>query len=126
MSMSFQEFAKQRKRMCTNRYCMDCPLNSLKITKERGPCFVECLQKPEEAESIVAKWAAENPELVYPTWEEWQKETFPDARLSMYPCCFGPCKRFDDGSNDCGLCVERPIPADIAEQLGVKPRVKES
>jgi hypothetical protein len=62
------------------------------------------------------------PELVYPTWEEWQKEKFPDASSSMHPCCFGPCERFDDGSNDCGNCMERPIPADIAEKLGVKPK----
>lgn len=49
-------------------------------------------------EEKVMCWAAEYPGPVYPTWNEWF-ETF-----------------------DEGIDVDEPIPADIAEKLGLEPK----
>ena len=52
-------------------------------------------------EEIVMKWAAENPEPVYPSWGTWLAAKFGyDLREIMY----------------------EPIPADIAQKLGIEPK----
>jgi Fe-S-cluster-containing dehydrogenase component len=50
----------------------------------------------------VAKWAAEHPEPVYPTWGEWLQRLY-------------------DNTNYAGIFIT-PIPADIAEKLGLQPK----
>ena len=52
----------------------------------------------QEAETFITTWAAEHPEPVYPTWQEWF-DTFDQA-----------------------IDVDEPIPAEIAEKLGLKPK----
>jgi hypothetical protein len=58
-----------------------------------------------DMELRIMAWAAEHPEPVYPTWGEW---------LNTYGVVsdnfFSNAKMLD------------PIPADIAEKLGVKPK----
>ena len=75
-----------------------------------------------EIERIVMDWAAAHPEPRYPTWKEWQDTNFPNNDALMRPCIFESeeyfnCKR-EDG---CENCMNKPIPADIAEKLGIKP-----
>lgn len=67
--------------------------------------------EPKEERDIVA-WAAENPEPVYPTWYEWltiigavTPKVKPDVVLNL----------IETGLLD-------PIPADIAEKLGIEPK----
>ena len=75
---------------------------------------------PEVLESEIMQWAAAHPEAVYPTWVEWQKANFPDAKRSICMRCFAGnevCDAFDS----CTECLDCPIPADIAEKLGIKP-----
>lgn len=64
--MEFQDFAKQRRRMC-EYYSMGgcyhdkksdiCPICAV----QDSTCGVFCLRHPKEAEEIVSKWAAEHP-----------------------------------------------------------------
>lgn len=76
-----------------------------------------------EIEAKTLKWAAENPEVRYPTWREWQQDHFRDAESMVRPCVYisytdAHCRDY----NDCGDCANQPIPADIAEKLGIKPK----
>lgn len=64
--MQFQEFAKQRKRMCEHysASCRDeegsiCPM----FFVLGHTCSIFCLHNPKEAEEIVSKWAAEHPSI---------------------------------------------------------------
>jgi hypothetical protein len=54
-----------------------------------------------EFEKRVMSWAAEHPKPVYPTWGTWLAEKFGyDLREIMY----------------------EPVPADIAQKLGIEPK----
>ena len=75
-----------------------------------------------DAERIVMDWAAENPEPRYPTWKEWQDTNFPNNDALMRPCIFESEEYFECKLEiDCEKCMNKPIPADIAEKLGIKP-----
>ena len=62
---------KQWQRMCGSMQGGIAKCDNCRLLK------VICQYKPDEkadfdeAEKIIADWAAKNPELVYPTWEEW-------------------------------------------------------
>lgn len=59
-----------------------------------------------DLEHIIMQWAAEHSEPVYPTWEEWLSDKYNLAY-----------------NDDFRLAMSRePIPADIAEKLGIKPK----
>lgn len=118
----FKEVMRQAKRMCdaNGDTCLGCPL-----TSREGCVFIKTpynLTEEEAAkrEKIVMDWAAAHPEPRYPTWVEWWKNTFPDAEQPLPPCkgyfmSRGECK------TTCEKCKNQPIPADIAEKLGIKP-----
>jgi hypothetical protein len=79
---------------------------------EDGWTYVLCSEggmssaRPEVAEGIVTKWAAEHPEPVYPTWEEWLSDKYNLAY-----------------NDDFRLAMSREhIPADEAEKLGIEPK----
>ena len=64
-------------------------------------------------ERVVAKWAAENPEPVYPTWAEWLETV-----------------GVVDVNQDKGFILMKPevknhIPADIAQKFGIEPKEAE-
>ena len=66
-----------------------------------------------DVEKNVMSWAAEHPEPVYPTWLEWMHSMglVLDAGIS------------DEKENYMlGLTVRDPIPADIAQKLGIEPK----
>ena len=119
----FSEVMQQAKRMCEafrDGHCSKCPIGyadalecGIMATSE-----MDC----EEVERRVMQWAAEHPEPVYPTWREWQKITFPDAGRYIMPCEFESKNRFKCKEKTCYQCISEPIPADIAEKLGIKPK----
>lgn len=127
----FQEVMKQARRMCKEYgpTCEDCALYS-----EDG-CLFQDYKTPDnknlnflaDAEKIVMNWAAKNPEPRYLTWEEWQKKNFPTAHDVMHPCAFmkreeaEKVRGIECGRTSCNVCARSPIPADIAEKLGIKP-----
>ena len=104
----FVQTMKDWIRMCGSfKSCSDCPMMDAD-----GWAHVLCSEggiqsaKPEIAEKVIASWAAEHPEPVYPTWFEWMKSIgvlHTDQTL-------------------CHRGLEKPIPADIAEKLGIEPK----
>lgn len=71
----------------------------------------------EEIERRVAQWEAAKAK--YPSWAEAWRQLFPESKNSPCPkVCFGV--GVCDGN--CRECDERPIPAEIAEKLGIKPK----
>lgn len=71
-------------------------------------------------EKEIMEWAAEHPEPVYPTWIEWLQErgiipTFDEAIKSMS-------SRTRAASFYVTAEAFQPIPADIAQKLGIKPK----
>lgn len=119
----FIEVMRQARRMCesfSDGDCSECPIGDAKvldcgITVTSG---MDC----EEVERRVMQWAAKHPEPVYPTWREWQNSVFPDAGRYIMPCDFESKNRFKCKEKTCYQCVTEPIPADIAEKLGIKPK----
>lgn len=111
----FQEIAIQRNRMCSSYVTCDmCELTGL-------GCMGTVNENLDKIERIIMDWAAAHPEPRYPTWNEWYQECLPDApfkcrRAFMYTSC---------GTRACDACLSEPIPADIAQKLGIKPITEE-
>lgn len=123
----FTEVMRQARRMCEtfrDGNCSKCPIGDAKalecgITVTSGMDY-------KEVERRVMQWAAEHPEPVYPSWKEGWKQLFPEAdiRRTLCPEVFGDeykCDWCHDDNDSCDECLERPIPAEVAEKLGVKP-----
>ena len=120
----FTEVMRQAKRMCkafSDGHCSECPIGNEDVL-ECG-IMVTSEMDCEEVERRVMQWAAEHPEQVYPTWDEWQKSVFPDAEIDITPCTFGSRDRLNCFlEKKCSTCKKQQIPADIAEKLGIKPK----
>lgn len=114
----FQEVMKQQKRMCeTVGRCDKCPLRNV-----MEGCRLYDQAEVKAIERIVMDWATKNPEPRYPSWHEAWKQLFPDGQGSPCPATYGV--RHEPewcGGDGCAKCRNRPIPADIAEKLGIKP-----
>lgn len=107
--------------MCrAHEECEECPVNMIADMVPSGCLFGSGIDA-EYIEEKIMDWAAENPEPRYPTWKEWQKVNFPNASHDIFPCSFGAGAEFDCDEYECCECRGRPIPADIAEKLGIKP-----
>lgn len=125
----FVDVLKMARRMCKNvDACDDCPIyDSLRrYCKLSRPLFSSDSNFA-KCEAAIMEWGAENPELRYPTWREWQRDHFPDASNTMRPCVYisytdARCRDY----KDCGDCQSQPIPADIARKLGIQPIAKEN
>ena len=116
----FQVVMKQWKRMC-DFYCrcVDCPMH-----EPNGcinPTHSEWNVAAEHIEHTVMSWAAEH--LVgYPTWLEWLKS------MGVIPYMMSMVVGRDDEGNfihghvDIKENALKPIPADIAEKLGIEPK----
>ena len=93
---TIQRICKRRKGQCSTCLLGEfaCP-NNARFDKTEEAAFCEL-------EDAVVKWAEENPEpVVYPTWGTWLSEKYDyDLREIMYT----------------------PIPADIAQKLGIEPK----
>lgn len=118
----FQAVMKQAKRMCKQyTECIDCPLYGY-IYEICETCPFAGNYEAAKLESVVMDWAEKNPETRYPSWYEWQKTNFPDSAHPICPKTFMSHKAAEcDIYKSCGRCMEQPIPAEIAEKLGVKP-----
>lgn len=125
----FFEVMKQVRRMCWSISCNNCILprrSDEMCILEDAPAKITD-EEIAEIEAKTMKWAAEHPEVRYPTWREWQREHFRDAAIMMRPCAYisytdAHCRDYEG----CGACANQPIPADIAEKLGIKPIAKEN
>lgn len=118
----FTEVMRQAKRMCAAHGGMcnsrNCPLDNGEA------CRLAADQDGEDysdVERIIMAWAAEHPVPKYPTWNEWKERMFPDRDCDITPCNFDSMRRFQCNSLLCNVCMNAPIPADIAAKLGIKP-----
>ena len=122
----FSEVMKQAKRMCDScGDCYGCPF----LNNDHQCKYTHLLDSDAtfedvtDFENIVMKWAAENPEPKYPTWFYWQNDVFRNNYLEICPKSFGvdcPYNNVPTG-HECDICRNRPIPAHIAEKLGIRP-----
>ena len=118
----FAEVMRQAHRMCDVCKCDDCPMADhvdmcgLIHSKYRKEGILL------EFERIVMQWAKEHPEPQYPTWEEWHTKNFPDVVGNLTPCTFAPISELRCAETNCRACRSRPIPADIAKKLGIRPK----
>ena len=121
----FQEVMRQAQRICSaSDGCVGCP-----FPRDGAQCgyahLIDDDATPEQVakfESIVMDWAAKNPEPRYPSWKEWWEENFSDS--AYMPCPKNFMSNKTSGCSEqpnCPDCMNRPIPADIAEKLGIKP-----
>ena len=74
----------------------------------------------EEIERRVAQWEAAK----YPSWAEFQIEMFPNHKRGICPMAFGVNCPNPGAAREkpCAECRSNPIPAEIAEKLGIKPK----
>lgn len=123
----FSEIMRQAKRMCTAHGGMcgarNCPLDNGETCRLLPDYDGEDYN---ELERIIMDWAKEHPDPAYPSWEEGWKQLFPDAdiRRTLCPEVFGDkykCDWCHDDNDNCDECLERPMPAEVAEKLGIKP-----
>ena len=75
-----------------------------------------------DLERIIMDLAAEHPEPVYPSWEEAWKQLFPNGIDTPCPSEYGKKYGHDCINISCRNCKQRPIPAEIAEKLGIRPK----
>lgn len=119
----FVEVMKQARRMCGSISCDNCILprgsDEMCIWEDAPARLTDEVIAEIEAKTL--KWAAENPEVRYPTWREWQLEHFPDAANMIYPCEYiSWADAHCCSKKDCSDCRCQPIPAAIAQKLGIK------
>ena len=88
--MEFQEFVKQRKRMCKSIHNVrDCPLAMYGCSY----CIEDCFENTQRAEEIVSKWAAEHPVM---TNRQKAEEIF-GVKLNTKGCLSIKCPHNEDG-----------------------------
>ena len=122
----FCEVMKQKRRMCDSfpDSCEGCPIHSWAANNAENTYCEETFSKHyEKLEPIILKWAEEHPEPRYPTWIEWQESIYPESDHKICPGVFYSCADYHCSNTRCAVCIDRPIPADIAEKLGIKPIV---
>ena len=109
-------------RMCKlYKSCNKCPLFI-----ETDGCMAEPqdIFMPKETERRVLEWERTHPAPVYPSWYEYQQQTFPGHTRWICPMAFGvqcQCKSVTS-VQACTKCRNSPIPAEIAEKLGIMPK----
>lgn len=107
--------------------CADCPLRS--VGGGLG-CAIAADQTGDisEAERRLIEWNKEHPEPQYPTWAQWFEANFCVRKIDLFAQKFEtlkPCVFTGEAclpSKTCHGCMAEPIPADIANKLGIKPK----
>lgn len=94
---------------CVDVDCDECPLSL------DGKCSVRPWVDSDvvRVEGILEKWAKTHPEPQYPTWWEWL------ADKGIVPAEVNPSVAYELNKK---TKLVNPIPADIVEKLGLKPK----
>lgn len=129
----FQEVMRQYNRMCEYMMdhnkkkggCVECPVSSC-VTGSGDACTGTMYKQSALFEKAVMVWATEHPEPAYPSWNEAWRQMFPNAVEKSPPCLryFVNDARFHEScvfDMSCEDCRNKPMFADIAEKLGIKP-----
>lgn len=109
----FQEVIEQFKRLCdsANQDCSSCRLGNMSCS------IKDIVDNSVEFEKRVMSWAAEHPEPIYPTWEEYfvskglLKPYWNENGTAPY-----------DMYKYAELALSNTISTDIAQKLGIKPK----
>lgn len=96
----FQEVMRQKERMCDSILCYKCDIWRL-CGDNSSACQQFISNNPKKAEKVIMSWAKEHPEPIYPTWGEY-----------LHALHNEPSSRE----------LSKPIPADIAQKLGIEPK----
>lgn len=128
----FENTMRAWRRMCVeykklygSECCMHCSLDGLKSCG--GIWGIKDVAYGEIEEKVKA-WAAENPEPQYPTWVEWLEEMGLTRRSVTVGRLFNAIGTDSTQESTIPFIVMlssnacNPIPADIAEKLGLKPK----
>ena len=112
---SFQEVVHQWRRMCNSTSCVGCEIHKkcLKWVCDGHEGRFDG-DDAKAVEIIIMQWAAEHPEPEYPTWGEWLCDN--GVMLNVQTSC-DPVPVYISG-----IGYSQPIPADIAQKLGLKPK----
>lgn len=120
----FVEVMRQARRLCEMEECRKCQLYNFSA----GDCMMTLSYSCEtdvdygEAEKIILQWAKENPEPVYPSWKEAWKQLFSNGIDTPCPLEYDAKYGHDCTNLLCLNCKQRPMPAEIAKKLGIKPK----
>ena len=118
----FQKVMHEWKRMCAaTSFCEVCPLKDEKCWATSPASMVG---DSKSIESIIMAWASENPEPVYPTWAEWLNSTGLTKHDTGQFCVHTPNQYSYEvkGVDILNEVAYKPIPADIAQKLGLQPK----
>lgn len=116
----FTEVCKQWRRMCKayttdDESCCDgCPVADFREHGCGAIFEMEDSTDWERYEGAIREWAAEHPEPVYPTWEEW---LIGNGILLNVQTSNELLPRYI-----IGVGYNTQIPADIAQKLGLQPK----
>ena len=104
--------------------CAGCPAKAL--WDKNDICMMRLMAKTENCDAQIEglrAWAEEHPAPRYPTWREWYDAAFSDGSIfrRFCPSIFGDDYRDCGTVGACDKCQDRPIPADIAAKLGIRP-----
>lgn len=118
----FQKVLAEKKRLCQANTCLTCPLSS-DNNEHKMTCESYMLRHPTSAENIIMEWSAAHPAPQYPSWDDAWKQLFPDSQHPDAPCLkyMLPNNHPQMCVTSCAECSKQPIPADIAERLGIQP-----
>jgi len=106
----FQEVMRQYVRLCESQEnCSHCPVYRFYGCFNTVKRVSEC-NDADMFERTIMEWAAEHPEPVYPTWWEYLYEIGGMQVVSS------------EHYSAVRTCLSNPIPADIAEKLGIEPK----
>lgn len=113
----FVQTMKDWRRMCNtmdtlygDKCCDVCSLGGCNAVYEQ-----DGTEDYAEIERKVMEWAKENPEPVYPSWVDWLSDQGVLVCDESYPNM-----RYWYAINK--KKIEQPIPADIAQKLGLEPK----
>ena len=110
MMAEFQEVMKQWRRFCkSHSNCGECVFDGTGICSETHLSSVPY----SDIELSIMTWAAEHPEPVYPTWYDYLHSI---GVLYEKHTAGGDVAEIHWGN------MMTPIPADMAEKLGLKPK----
>lgn len=94
--------------------CVACPLYGRCNSPDHDPDYVE-------QEKILLEWAANNPEMRYPTWQEWV-DTFA-ANGGNRSICPGAFVTAECYGRTCSECLSLCIPEETAKLLKIEKNI---
>ena len=121
---SFHEVMRQIGRICVYNFgdCDTCDFRLFCPSKTFLDKYVKA-GRAERLEKMVLSWADEHPEPVYPTWAEWlaKNDILEVTCRAMSTTTASSSTQYIETVRTLPQFY-RPIPADIAEKLGIEPK----